>query len=51
MAQIKITVTIEATLMRDAHEAVDAMNALLRQRGGRVVDAKLVAIGRKGRKS
>jgi hypothetical protein len=41
MAQIKITITIEATLMRDAHEAVDAMDAALRKRDGRVVKARL----------
>ena len=41
MAQIKITITIEADLMRDAHEAVDAMDAKLRTRGGRVVRARL----------
>lgn len=45
MAQIKITVTIEATLVRDAHDAVDAMDAMLRTRGGRVVNAKLAPIG------
>lgn len=39
---IKITLTIEADLMRDAHEAVDAMDAKLRARGGRVVSGKLV---------
>jgi hypothetical protein len=43
--QIKITITIEATLVRDAHDAVDAMDALLRTRGGRVVNAKLAPIG------
>jgi hypothetical protein len=42
MAQIKITVTLEATLMIDAHAAVDAMDALLRTRGGSVVRARLV---------
>lgn len=41
MAQIKITVTIEADLMRDAHAAVDAMDAQLRKAGGYVVGAKL----------
>ena len=41
MAQIKITVTIEANLMRDAHAAVDAMDANLSEIGGRVVKARL----------
>lgn len=45
MAQIKITITIEATFVRDAHEGLDAMDALLRSRGGRVVNAKLVPVG------
>lgn len=46
MAQIKITITIEADLMRDAHEAVDAMDAKLRTRGGRVVRARLTKDGK-----
>jgi hypothetical protein len=41
MAQIKITITIEADLMRDAHAAVDAMDARLRKSDGRVVRARL----------
>jgi hypothetical protein len=41
MAQIKITITIEADLMRDAHAGLDAMDATLRKRGGRVVRGKL----------
>ncbi len=41
MAQIKITLTIEAELMRDAHAAVDAADATLRKSGGRVVRARL----------
>lgn len=41
MAQIKITLTIDTNLWRDAHAAIDAMDAKLRERGGRVVTGKL----------
>jgi hypothetical protein len=44
MAQIKIVITIESTLVRDAHAAVDAMDAYLRQHEGRVVHARLVPV-------
>ena len=44
MAQIKIVVTIESTLVRDAHAAVDAMDAYLRQHDGRVTHARLVPV-------
>ena len=40
MAQIKITITIEATLVAQAHAAVDAMNTQLAKDGGRVVRAR-----------
>lgn len=46
MAQIKITVTIEAELMSAAHAAVDAMDAKLRTCGGRVVRARLTKDGK-----
>lgn len=44
MAEIKLTITIEATLVRDAHQAIDAMDAALRAHGGRVVSGKIVPI-------
>jgi len=44
MAQIKIVITIESTLVRDAHAAVDAMDTYLRQHDGRVVHARLVPV-------
>jgi len=46
MAQIKITITIEAELMSAAHAAVDAMDAKLRACGGRVVRARLTKDGK-----
>jgi hypothetical protein len=42
MAQIKITITVEADLMRDVHEALDAFDKALRARGGHAIGARLV---------
>ena len=44
MAQIKIVLTIESTYVRDAHAAIDAADAYLRQHDGRVVHARLVPV-------
>lgn len=40
--RITISITVEADLMADAHNAVDAMDLLLRERGGKVVKARFV---------
>ncbi len=44
MAQIKITLTIEASAFSLAHSAIDAMDAKLRQHGGHVVSARLMPL-------
>lgn len=44
MAQIKLILTVESTYVRDAHAAVDAMDAYLRQHDGCVVHARLVPV-------
>ena len=41
MAQIKITMTIEASAFSLAHAALDVMDAKLRQHGGGIATAKL----------
>ena len=40
--RITISITVEADLMADAHNAVDAMDLLLRERGGKVIKARFV---------
>jgi len=40
--RITITITIEADFMADAHNAVDAMDLMLRERGGKVIKARFV---------
>jgi len=41
MAKFKITITIDATYLTDAHAAVAAMNDALKTRNGRVVRVQL----------
>lgn len=43
--RITISITVEADLMADAHNAVDAMDLLLRERGGKVIKARFVRDG------
>jgi len=38
--RITISITVEADLMADAHNAVDAMDLMLRERGGKVIKAR-----------
>jgi|GEM_PF-5072593 len=38
--RITITISIEADFMADAHNAVDAMDLALREKGGKVVKAR-----------
>ena len=43
--RITISITVEADLMADAHNAVDAMDLMLRERGGKVIKARFVRDG------